>query len=53
MNKNLSDDARLTESGRILALGALRLLQDKRQNPELRIKNTTCAKLKPMADCGR
>ena len=31
MNKNLADDARLTEIGNILALGALRMLQDKRK----------------------
>ena len=56
MNNHISDDARLTEIGRLLALGALRMLRKERihQNPpEFRIKNTPCAKRKPMADCGR
>ena len=30
MNDQLTDDARLTEIGRLLALGALRMLQEKR-----------------------
>ena len=35
MNDHLTDDARLTEIGRLLALGALRLLRKERihQNP--------------------
>ena len=60
MNDHLTDEDRLTEIGRLLALGALRMLRKKQTSPEFtwnppefRIKNTPCAKRKPMADCGR
>lgn len=47
-NSNLSDDDRLTEVGRILAQGALRIISKKAR---LSSKNATCRKKVFVADC--
>jgi len=50
VEERISDDDRLTEVGRIMAQGALRIISKKRKSSS---KNVTCCRDKIVADYGR